>query len=331
MKKFLFVIKMALIASLLAGLVAVSGCGESSDPRAFFVFYINEDNSELVPKEYTLYSTELEDQIQELLMVLSQDTGRVDHVKPIQDDLKIIKYEMADGYLTLHFNSAYRDLDNVTEVLLRSAVVKTLVQLEGINGIWFYVDGAQLSDSKGNYIGLMNANSFVDTPGEDIQNIQEAELTLYFASQDGKGLVKTVQKVYSSSNVSMEKMIIEQLLKDPKAENVQSAIPQGTQLINISVLDGVCVVNFDSNFMTHNFEIAEEVVIYSIVDSLTELTTIQTVQIAVDGETNKVYREKYSLSEQYQRDLSLVIDVNDTVEVVDEAPDKGGVLNNITE
>lgn len=331
MKKFLFVIKMALIASLVTGLLAVGGCGQSYDPDAFYVFYINETGSRLVPKEYHLDSTDLEGKISELLDVLSEDTGRVDHVKPIQDDLKITKYDMTDGYLTLHFNSAYEKMGNVTEVLCRSAVVKTLIQLEEIQGIWFCVDGMQLTDSKGNYVGLMNANSFVDNPGEDIGNIQEADLTLYFASEDGKGLVKVEQKVYSSSNVSLEKMIIEQLLKEPKVEGIQSAIPQGTQLINISVLDGICVVNFDSNFMTQNFDIAEEVVIYSIVNSLTELGTIKTVQIAVDGETNKVYREKYSLSEQYQRDLSLLVEVNDTIKVVDDAPEKGGVLNNITE
>ncbi len=331
MKKFLFIIKMALIASLTAGLLAVGGCGETYDPTAFVVYYINEGNSELVTKGYDLKSTQLEGQVQELIDVMSRDTGKVDHVKPIKNELQILKYELADGYLTLHFNSAYSELDNVSEVLCRSAIVKTLIQLEGINGIWFYVNGAQITDSKGNHIGLMSENSFVDNPGENIGNIQEADLTLYYASEEGDGLVKVVNKVYSSSNVSMERMIVEQLLKQPKTEGIQSAIPQGTQLINVSVLDGVCVVNFDNNFMTHNYEITEEVVIYSIVNSLTELNTIKTVQIAVEGETNKVYREKYSLSEQYQRDLSFVIDVNDTIQVVDDAPEKGGVLNNITE
>lgn len=331
MKKFLFAIKMALIASLVVGLFTVSGCNEKYDPKAFHIYYINEDTNGLVPMEYELKNTDVTLQIRELIEVLSKDTGRVDHIKPIKDGLKITKYELTDGYLSLDFNSYYNELDNVTEVLCRSALVKTFMQIDGINGVWFYVEGEQIVNDKGDYVGLMTADTFIDNPGEEMQNIQETELALYFASTDGKGLVKVVREVHYSSNVSMEKLIVEQLLKEVQSDNFQAAIPKGTKLINVSVLDGVCVVNFDGSFMTQNYDISEEVVIYSIVNSLTELSTIEKVQIAVDGVTNIVYREKYSLTEQYLRNLSLVIEENDIVEVVDEASEKGGVLNNITE
>ena len=91
MKKFLFVIKMALIASLVAGLFAVSGCNDNYDPKAFHVYYINEDNNGLVPMEYELDNTDVNLQIGELIEELSRDTGRVDYIKPIKDELKIIK------------------------------------------------------------------------------------------------------------------------------------------------------------------------------------------------------------------------------------------------
>lgn len=333
MKKFLLlIIKMALVASLAVGLLTIGGCSDDYDSNAFHVFYINEDASGLVAKEYELAATDLNGQIEELIAVMSTDTGRVDHVKPIQDELTVLKYEISDGYLTLHFNSAYKDMDNVTEVLCRSAVVKTLCQLDGIGGVWFYVDEEQIADSQGNYVGLMTNESFIDNPGEDIQNIQESEITLYFASSDGQGLVKEVQEVYYNSNKSVEKLIVEHLLEGPQTDNAQGTIPVGTKLISITVMDGICVVNFDDNFLNQNYDISEEVVIYSIVDSLTELSTIKTVQISVNGETNKVYREKFSLSEQYQRNLDLLVtEEASTVEVVDEAPDKGGVLSNINE
>lgn len=93
---------------------------------------------------------------------------------------------------------------------------------------------------------------------------------------------------------------------------------EGTKLINVSVLDGVCLVNFDKGFLIHDFEVSEPVVIYSIVDSLTALPSINTVQISVNGETNMVYREKYSLSVQYQQDLDLVIEENEDVKIVNE-------------
>ena len=47
---------------------------------------------------------------------------------------------------------------------------------------------------------------------EKINNIQEANLTLYFASESGDGLVRETQHVYYSSNTSIEKLVMEQLL-----------------------------------------------------------------------------------------------------------------------
>ncbi|MBQ7556784.1 MAG: GerMN domain-containing protein, partial [Lachnospiraceae bacterium] len=44
----------------------------------------------------------------------------------------------------------------------------------------------------------------------------------------------------------------------------------------------------------------------SIVNSLTELTSVRRVQIAVDGENDMLYMNTTSLSETYERDLSLV-------------------------
>ena len=66
--------------------------------------------------------------------------------------------------------------------------------------------------------------------------------------------------------------------------------------MSVSVLDGVCFVNLDNGFLTQNFEIAEGVVIYSIVNSLAELPNINKVQLSVNGDTSSVYRERKVMS-----------------------------------
>lgn len=333
MMKMIRYVKLVLLVCAAAALLLAGGCKSSYDPTAFHVFYLNENVDGLVPKEYDLNGQTQEAQVQELLQVLSTDTGRLDHVCPISNGVEVTSYEYSDGYLWLYFNAGYEKMNNVEEVLCRSAVVKTLCQLEEITGVGFFVDNKPLTGMQGETIGVMNNDSFVDNPGEDIQNIQETEIALYFATADGKKLAKEVQEVHYSSNMSVEKVIIERLLKGPETDGAMATIPEGTKLINISVLDGICVVNFDDGFLNHNYEIPEEIVIYSIVDSLTELDTIKTVQISVNGETNRVYRDKFSLSEQYQRKMDLVElgGEQKDVEVVDVAPEKGGVLNNITE
>ena len=71
-------------------------------------------------------------------------------------------------------------------------------------------------------------------------------------------------------------------------------------------MDGVGFVNLNEGFLNQNYEIAEPVVIYSIVNSLAELTNINKVQISVNGDSNIVYREKFELSTIYERDLDYV-------------------------
>ena len=58
--------------------------------------------------------------------------------------------------------------------------------------------------------------------------------------------------------------------------------------------------------MNHNYEIAEPIVIYSIVNSLVELSNVNKVQIAVNGDSNKIYRDSYDLSVMYERNLDFM-------------------------
>ena len=73
--------------------------------------------------------------------------------------------------------------------------------------------------------------------------------------------------------------------------------------MGVSVSDGVCFVNLNEGFLSQNFDVSEPVVIYSIVNSLAELPNVNKVQISVNGDNNVVYREKFKLSDMYERNL----------------------------
>ena len=102
----------------------------------------------------------------------------------------------------------------------------------------------------------------------------------------------------------MEKLIMEQLLDGPKTKDAKSAIPEGTKLVSVSVVDGVCYVSLDEAFKNQDYKVNEAIVIYSIVDSLSELSTISKVQISVNGDTSGAYRDNFPLADMY--DLSLI-------------------------
>ena len=64
---------------------------------------------------------------------------------------------------------------------------------------------------------------------------------------------------------------------------------------------------FDHNtFLTQIYNVTSDVTIYSITNSLVELSNVNKVQISINGNINVTYRENTSLSTVFERNLELV-------------------------
>ena len=103
------------------------------------------------------------------------------------------------------------------------------------------------------------------------------------------------------------------LIAGPDAENEElyPVINSATKVLGVTVKDGTCYVNLDNGFLTQTYNVSAEVQIYSIVNSLVELSNINKVQIAVNGNTDMIFREKISLSNVFDRNLDLVYETED--------------------
>lgn len=64
-----------------------------------------------------------------------------------------------------------------------------------------------------NPVGQMNADSFVENTGDAINEETVTTLTLYFANKSGDKLVKEKVNVTGSSNISVEKLVVESLFE----------------------------------------------------------------------------------------------------------------------
>lgn len=290
--------------------IVLTGCGERKQPEGtFLISYLDKEQTKTVrmPYEPNAASGDTALLVQELLHVLSTDSGDVDYVKPIPEGVEVTKTLLNDdGNLKVYFNDAYRAMGAVQEILCRLASVQTLTQVDGVDCLEFFVEDEPLLDTKGNEVGEMTTDDFVVNPGEQINSIQHASLDLYFSNPSGDGLVLETQRVYYNSNVSLEKLVIEHLLAGPQTSDAIASIPSETALVNVSVTDRVCYVSLDNGFRTQDYNVQEAIVIYSLVDSLTALPHIDKVQISVNGDTSGVYRESFLLSTIYEEDLSYV-------------------------
>ena len=76
-------------------------------------------------------------------------------------------------------------MDPVTEVLMREAIVRTMVQIEGIDSVVFTVDQVPLKDKYGKEIGEMRSSDFLKDTGSALHSYKVTTLNLYFGNENG--------------------------------------------------------------------------------------------------------------------------------------------------
>ena len=70
--------------------------------------------------------------------------------------------------------------------------------------------------------------------------------------------------------------------------------------------DNVCYINFDSAFANTTLAVNEYIPIYSIVDSLSEMTTVTRVQIMINGSQDVMFRDVVSLNTTFERSQNYI-------------------------
>lgn len=275
--------KISVLLSVLL-LIFATACAEQDIANGMYVYYLNADGNALIQETYPM--TTIEGALEKLKYHSALPKG-----------IEVEQYKVNKGYLELYFNSAYAKLSKTTEVLVRAAFVQTLVQVKDVNFVSFYVDGKALTDSDGNAIGMMRAEDFVQSTGSSIDSYQTTDLVLYFAAKDGKTL-KANQKtnVRYNVNTTIERLVVEQLLKGTNASDLQGTVPKSTTILGVSVREGICYVNLDSKFVADSYDLSPEVAVYSIVNSVIANGNVTKVQILIDGASDAVYKKTIDLS-----------------------------------
>ncbi len=290
-------------------ILLVSGCasGEHVEDGGMYIYYLNTDDDALEKEAYESESKELEAVVEDMLHALKTTPESIEMKSVFPKEVKAESFEMKDNCLEIHFNEAYGKMKKAREVLCRAAVVQTLAQVDGIDFVSFYVGDDVLKDSKGVPIGLMSADDFVQNTGSSLSSYQVTSLNLYFSNEDGTKLVnEKINDVHYSNNTSIEKLIIEQLMRGPTSSKAQATMPADTKLLGVSVKDGICYVNLDSTFLTEGYNQKPEVAIYSIVNSIIESGNASRVQILINGASNAVYKGSIPLERPLEWNAELI-------------------------
>lgn len=282
---------------------------KSTEVKEYFVYYIDKNETKIVGESYQPIAAGKEELVNEYITALGKAPKDIalKSAKPESVKVDDVTFNEESGGLSIDFNSAYNTLTGISEVLFRACVVKTLNQIDGVDDVEFYIEGQPLTGLNDQPVSFMKAEDFIDdTSAENVY------VTVYFANERGNKLVATNLKIpMYEGNISVEKLILDSLIDGPKDiknidDKVQKTIPDGTKLLTVTTTDGICHVDFNEKFLDKIEGIKDDVIIYSVVDSLVELSTINKVQITINGEVKKTYREDISLDSMFERNLDLV-------------------------
>jgi len=299
-----------LLTGMLLGGCAGSGQTVSGDQNSYFIYCLDVDSEQIEKLSYKPDNSSGITAVDDFMEAIQKYPGSKDYISAIPDDVAVLDYSLDGTKLTVNFSASYLQMETTREVLCRGACVLTLMQIDGVSQILFTVEGTPLVNAAGEEIGSMTGDTFIDNSSASVNQYQVAPITLYFAGQDGTKLIPYTEDVRYSSNVSIARTILRELMKEPP-KGYYPVIPSDTKLLGVSVHNGICYVNFDSGFLEQEYDISDQVQIYAVVDSLIDGVNIRQVQISVNGDPNLKFHESISLASPLDRNLDIVEELPD--------------------
>ncbi|MFI3201075.1 MAG: GerMN domain-containing protein [Eubacteriales bacterium] len=306
MKKYKIIISCIVVIVIFSGVLFVRNTKSEQIEQEITLYFLNADEDGLT---YVKYAVEEEDKVHMVDEIVSYMKGQLENhdYKPILgENLHLEQIILNDTTATLRFDKSYLEMVSAKEILVRAGLVKNLTQIPGVDHIIIQVGENPLTDVDGSIVGAMTGKMFVDNAKSDFNEHEKIEMTLYFANEELTMLSAIRKEVVYNRNVAIERLVVEKLIEGPEEQDQRATLNESIKIINVSTKDGVCYVNLDATFLTPIIGVNAELTVYSIVNSLVELSNINKVQITINGDINYMYQEQIPLSTVFERKLELV-------------------------
>ena len=134
------------------------------------------------------------------------------------------------------------------------------------------------------------------TPEEEISEEQSREttLTLYFLDTE-TGNLKTEGKLVDATSLleNPYKVIAQALIDGPQSDTLESVFPENTNIIEASIEKNCVTLNFSEEILNYEDDSQKYNIINSLLNSLTQLTEVDSIKILVEGNTTDDFNEEF--------------------------------------
>jgi len=246
-----------------------------------------------------------------------QDDSSLKPVLP--KDLKLVEspkveeLESGKRCVTLNFSNALMPIiqaGTTSEALALGSIVNSICGfIPDIEYVKILIEGQSIENITG-HLSIPDGKLY----RKNFENWLGKRLTLYFPNRDSSALI-AVQRAVPASDMRYARMILEELLKGPEEVENPDARPiiskdvNGKDIIGISLEGDLIKLNLSSNFQTHAQGLGsagESMLLFSIVNSLTELRNVKKVQFFIEGQTIETLSGHISLKEPLIRNPGII-------------------------
>lgn len=238
------------------------------------LYYVNEDKTTIEQRGCTLYYKDKNDIVYKIADELKGQRS----FKTISGSTEIRSIERLEG------NTMRIDLNEKPDTVAAFAFIKSVCaagSVVDVSGVQVTVDGEPMTAEDGEPIGCLNAGQI--NLSSDITDISTDAVALYHLTESGK-LRREMYSIAASGKLNTERLILEKLASQPENGELRGTYKNDDTVISAETSGRICFVNLKSKFEKDNSGGGKEnIAIYSIVNSLTELPDVDGVVFLIDG------------------------------------------------
>src|SRR5690625_4432555 len=134
-------------------------------------------------------------------------------------------------------------------------------------------------------------NGSGDTGGDDEPDLDptpaadQVTVTLYFSDSQGQHVIPEQRNIRLQGEQTLEKAVVEQILAGPEDPDLGPVLPAAAELLSVDIADGIAYVNLSADARVGG-STAELIALHGLIYALTDLATIDALQILIEGQSN---------------------------------------------
>lgn len=292
-----------IIPVMLCLLMLFTACTQNpAQTKEAELYFINTEKTELVTEKRAV-STDGDNFMENVVNALLEGPTLPGAERIIPEDTKLLSVKLKGTVAYVDMSKSFDSGDDIDKLLRRYTLISTLCSIEGVDKTKILVEGKEIKSisNNGRPLEALGKEDIVMANSQQSNNRYSVEL--FFA--DDKAQLRSEKRVVEvKEGTSLEKAVMEELVKGPVAEGLYATVGAKTKIIDASTREGVCFVNLSANFLTDNAgsSTQEYLAVYSIVNSLCALDEVDKVQFLIEGESKEsfgqmVFNEAFTATE----------------------------------